>query len=276
MIGVPLSDVVPPPSGGGVPLKHGPGPWSTFLVVVLVCLALMVLIALMLPSLGEQREPGRRAQCCNNLKQIGVAMASYEQTYGCFPPAFLPDENGKRKHSWRVLILPFLEEDSLYKQYRFDEPWNGPHNKELAARMPAVYRCPAYAHTRGEEAVTSLTGYAMIVGPHAISDGPTPRKARDVKDGLANTIMVAECAGAGINWLEPRDLDVTKMTFRITGPDETTKGHRVDISSYHAGVACVLFCDGSVRSIPKYIEPKHLEALTTIDGGEPVSLDDLR
>ena len=102
-------------------------------------------------------------------------MHEYQQKYGCFPPAFIPDENGKPKHSWRMLILPFLGKDGLYKKYRFDEPWNGPHNKELAARMPAVYRCPTYADFLGDETTSSLTSYAMIVGPHAVSDGPTAR-----------------------------------------------------------------------------------------------------
>jgi hypothetical protein len=84
------------------------------------------------------------------------------QKYGCFPPAFIPDKDGKPQYSWRVLILPFLEQDALYREYRFDEPWNGPHNLVLVNQMPAVYCCPS------DYPSDSQTSYAMIVGPHAI------------------------------------------------------------------------------------------------------------
>jgi prepilin-type processing-associated H-X9-DG protein len=161
----------------------------------------------------------------------------------------------------------------LYKRYRFDEPWNGPHNKELATSMPAVYRCPSSTRDLDKAALRSQTAYAMIVGPHAISDGPTPRTLRDVKDDPFCTILVAECAGAGIQWLEPRDLDVRKMTYQVTYPGDEQKAYLVEISSSHPNVANMLFCDGSVRSVPNDIAPKRLQALTTIDGGEPVTAD---
>jgi prepilin-type processing-associated H-X9-DG protein len=224
------------------------------------------LVALLLPAVQAAREAARRMQCTNNMKQIGLAILNYEQSYKCFPPAYLADKNGKPMHSWRVLILPYMESgENLYTQYRFNEPWNSPHNMSLAGQMPAVYRCP----TEGE-ANRSLTSYAMLVGPHAISDGPKSRRIGDIKDGLSNTIMVAECAGAGINWLEPRDLKTEEMTFHIKtmGEDEPPGKH--DISSAHAGVANVLFCDGSVRSLSSSMDPKVLEALITIDGGEKV------
>jgi hypothetical protein len=114
----------------------------------------------------------------------------------------------------------------------------------------------------------------MIVGPHAISDGPTARKARDIKDGLAKTIMVAECAGAGIDWLEPRDLNVEEIT-NVTGGGEYKKPP-VGINSYHAGVAYALFCDGTVRAIPYWVDEKVLKAMLTIDGGESVDINELR
>lgn len=88
---------------------------------VVSCLAMFV--SALLPSVQSAREAARRASCSNNLRQIGLAMHNYHDKYNCFPPAFLPDENGKPKHSWRVLLLPFLDEKSLYAEYRFDEPW---------------------------------------------------------------------------------------------------------------------------------------------------------
>jgi hypothetical protein len=259
-----------PLDGGDVPPKRGPARWLTWFTVLIVCLFVVMLSGLLLPAVNAPREPVRRQQCRRNLRQIGLAMLSYQQKYGCFPPAFIPDKDGKPKHSWRVLILPFLEQENLYREYRFNEPWNGPHNKELAARMPEVYRCPSES-SRG----TSQTSYAMIVGPHAISDGPTPRKMSDIKDGLSNTIMVAECAGAGINWLEPRDLNAEKITKDGIGNLDSQKPPG-GINSCHSGFANVLFCEGRVWAISGSVDEKVLRAILTIDGGESVDMDDVQ
>ena len=180
--------------------------------------------------------------CTNNLKQIGLAMHNYAQAYKCFPPAYIADKNGKPMHSWRVLILPYLEEQALYAQYRFNEPWNSPHNKALADQMPPVYRCPSEGDSNRSE-----TSYAMLVGPHAISDGPTPRRFSDIKDGTSNTIMVAECARRGINWLEPRDLKTNEMTSTSTMSEATgSRASRRFPAPCRLGQCAV--CDVSMRT----------------------------
>ena len=237
--------------------------------VVLPCIG--ILIALLLPAVQAVREAARRETCANNLKAIGMAMQNYAATYGCFPPAFVADKHGKPMHSWRVLILPYIEQADLYNQYRLDEPWNGPHNRALASRMPRVYCCPT---EHGPD--FSETSYAMLVGPHAFSDGPSPRHIGNIKDGLSNTIMVAECAGAGINWLDPRDLKTDEMTFHVKALGGDARPGKSDISSDHSGMAFAVFCDGSVRPLSSSLNPKVLEALTTIDGGESINMDDLR
>jgi prepilin-type processing-associated H-X9-DG protein len=236
---------------------------KAFLAIILVVTVCGVLVGLLLLPVEVPHESTRRMmQCSTNLKQIGMAMHNYHEVYKCFPPAFIADKNGKPMHSWRVLLLPYLEEKALYAQYRFDEPWNGPHNMALAERVPAVYWCPTQPVSK------SQTSYAMIVGPLAISDGPTARSTNNIKDGFANTIMVAEAADAGINWLEPRDLKTEKMTFNLAPPDSDTPSKKHNLSSCHPGVVNVLFCDGSVQSISNTIDPKLLKAMTTIDDGE--------
>ena len=172
-------------------------------------------------------------------------MHNYQQQYNCFPPAFIPDKNGKPMHSWRVLILPYLEEEDLYAQYRFNEPWDSPHNKALAAQMPGsiVVRASGSAGTK--------TSYAMLVGPHAISDGPTGRAVRDIKDGLSNTIMVVEAADADINWMEPRDIDAEKMRFHTSSGRKRTPRHGSEISSHHSGGANVLSATDRCSSFPR-------------------------
>ncbi len=218
-----------------VPAGEPPRKMSTGLIVAIVviscclpvfCCTGAVGVALFLPAVQAAREAARRIQCSNNMKQIGLALHTYHTIHRSFPPAYLPDEDGRPMHSWRVLILPYLEQERLYDQYRFDEPWNSPHNSSLAVLMPSVFRCPS--DPLADETTTS---YAMVVGPEAFSPGPEGRRMRDFDKGLSRTPAVVEMAGAGIHWMEPRDWDAT-------GPDQP--------GSYHPGVVNVLYADGSV------------------------------
>ena len=128
--------------------------------------------------------------------------------------------------------------------------------------MPSLYRCPSESSTVDD----SDTSYAMVVGPGTISDGPTATKIERIADGAHNTIMVVEVAGAGINWLEPQDLDADELGPEIEDPFGPVGG----MSSDHPSVVNALFCDGTVHSIDKSIDEGLLKALTTIAGGEDV------
>lgn len=101
-----------------------------------------LIISLFLPAMRSAREAARRAQCVNNLKQLALALQHYQEMYGTLPPAYVTADDGTPLHSWRVLILPFLERNDIYDQYRFDEPWDGPKNRKLAELNPMVFRCP--------------------------------------------------------------------------------------------------------------------------------------
>ncbi len=262
---------VPPlgaPPAYAAPARSSSKTWLIMLAAALPALLIVgvavigILIALLLPAVQAAREAARRAMCISNLKQIGLAMHNYHDTYKCFPPAYIPDENGRPMHSWRVLLLPFMEQEMLYQQYDFDEPWDGPNNSRLAGMMPTIYRCPS-EHSMVDDSDTS---YAMVVGPGTISDGPTATQIGRIAEGTANTIMVVEVAGAGINWLEPRDLDADEIGPEIEDPFGAVGG----MSSDHPSVVNALFCDGTVHSIDKFIDEALLKALTTIAGGEDV------
>jgi prepilin-type processing-associated H-X9-DG protein len=224
------------------------------LVVVVVCGG--VLTALLLPAVQQAREAARRSQCKNNLKQIGLALHNYNETYGCLPPAYIADENGKPMHSWRVLILPFLDASPLYNQYDFSEPWDGPNNSRLLARMPPVYACPSHPN-----AGSFTTNYAGVFGKNCVFRGAEPITFASVTDGLSNTVMIAEAANANIPWMKPEDVDVTV---------HPSLGDRAGFSSDHAGGVQVLMCDGAVRFITISIDPALLKALYTKDGGDVV------
>ena len=83
-----------------------------------------------------------RAGTARQLQHIRLAMECYYSDYGSYPPQYLTDQQGKPAHSWRVILLPYLFKGDLYRRYQFDEPWNGPHNRLLAAEMPYEYRSP--------------------------------------------------------------------------------------------------------------------------------------
>jgi prepilin-type processing-associated H-X9-DG protein len=214
----------------------------------------------LLPAVQAAREAARRMQCNNNLKQISLALHNYATANKCFPPAYIADKNGKPMHSWRVLILPYLEQQGLSSQYRFDEPWNSPNNKRVADMAMKVFQCPTHPH----DPTSCTTDYMMVVGPHTISDGPHGRKFSEITDGTSNTIMLVEVANSNTPWAEPKDLKFEDIDFTING------AHRQGIGSDHPIGANVAMCDGSVQFLSSTINPQLIKAMLTIDGGEQV------
>jgi hypothetical protein len=245
-----------PPAQVVHPRRKSRFTWPEVLTIVAI---VGVLIGLMLPARQFGPRGGRRNQCFYNQRQIAMALTNYEAVKGHFPPAFVADKNGKPMHSWRVLILPYLDRPDLFQAYDFNEPWDGPHNRLLADKMPSVFACPSNPDA------PSCTSYAMLVGPHAFSPGPTGRTVDEISaaDGASATLMLVEAADAKINWLEPRDLNVEEMSFVI---NKNSK----EITSHHAGAAVVSYCDGRTSILNDDIKPETLKALTTVDGGEAV------
>jgi hypothetical protein len=237
-----------------------PGPRRGLRVTTLMAVVLVVggLLGLSARALWQAREAARDAGCGWNLKQIGIALQNYHEVNGCFPPAYLADSTGKPMHSWRILILPYLESSSTYGAYNFAEPWDGPRNRRFLDRRPSSYRCPS------QGARPLLTSYVMIVGPGTISPGASSRSLGDVRDGAGRTILVAEVANLDIPWTEPRDLDARAMSWAIDDPS------RPSLSSPHGTGPGAVFADGTFRRLGGIrLWPDRLRALTTIAGGEP-------
>jgi prepilin-type processing-associated H-X9-DG protein len=224
--------------------------------------ACVVLLAVLWPAVEQAREAARRSSCHCNLKQIGLAFQSYADIYKAFPPAYIADSKGNRMHSWRVLILPYIEQKPLYDQYDFNEPWNGPHNRLLAKSMPPVYRCPS-----DDLAKPGETSYAAIDGPGTVFSGNKGSTFGEITDGTSNTIAVIEAAGAGINWMEPRDVPFSSLRGGIM---TTTKPC---ISSRHSDACITAFCDGHTNALHSTISAKTLQALATRAGGEAINED---
>lgn len=254
-----------PYAGGGARPSSGAGAGVAIIAVMAVlgvaalCIV-PILIALLLPAVQAAREAARRTQCANNLKQIGLAFHSYQDVHGCLPPAYLADKDGKPMHSWRVLILPFLEQQNLYNMYKFDEPWDSQNNLRVAEMMPRVYQCPS-AVSGGR-----FTDYMVITGPETLFDGAKSASLNQIADGTSNTLLVVEAKGASTRWTEPVDIELAKSSLMTFG------GPQGDIGSNHrgGGGAQALFADGSVKFLRKDVPPQTLKSLATKAGGEAV------
>jgi hypothetical protein len=162
-------------------------------------------------------------------------------------------------HSWRVLILPFLNESALYRRYDFSAPWDGPHNIKLLGEMPAVFACPSRLPPP-----KGMTSYTVITGPGTMFPGGASVKFADVTDGRSETLMVAETTTADIPWMAPADLDFRTMSLRINERD------RPGLSSEHTfpGGAQVVCGDGHILFVSDIANARLLRYLITISGGE--------
>jgi hypothetical protein len=187
-----------------------------------------------------------------------LAVANYHETYGCFPPAYVADRDGKPMHSWRVLILPFLEQQELYRAYNFDEPWNGPNNRKLASRVGNIY-----LRSGLESDQIQTTSFVAIVGPQTMWSGSKPRSRKVLGDGAHDTLMVVEVPDGQFHWMEPRDLEFDSMSFKINDRSRRGLGSRL-------GGARVVSADGTVRTLPDGFDANKLRAMLTANGGERV------
>lgn len=196
----------------------------------------------------EQRETSTGC-----LHQIGLAMHNFHDTNG-FLPHNLMTKDGKPALSWRVAILPFIEEDQLYKEFKLDEPWDSEHNLKLVERLPKVYTPSRGKAEKGQTFYQMFAGKSTLLG----SDGKRIRFA-DVTDGLSNTFMVVE-GGKPVTWTKPDDLP-------FDGKEVPKLGGMFD-GEFHA-----LFGDGSVRRMPKGMDADVLKMLIDRQDGNVIDLE---
>lgn len=214
----------------------------------------------------SQRPATLRAQCRNNLKQIGMALNQYHKRYGSFPPAFVTDKDGKPAYSWRVLLLPFLDEEKLYAKYRFDEPWDGPNNSKLADQIPAVYRCPGFVHCPENHVDLQIgskffSNYVVIRDPASVIPNESPISLDDIVDGPENSIAVVETRKHSVHWMEPIDINEADFCRDV-------KAAATEKRTNHDHGVQALFANGAVHSLNRNIESAILKGLATRNGNE--------
>ena len=233
---------------------------------VLFSLAAFGLVAVLVgpaqsaPRTKDREEPlppitaALRTKATNNLKMVGLAMHNYHDVNGQFPVNY-KTQDGKPGLSWRVAILPYIEEDELFKQFKLDEPWDSEHNLKLAERIPKVFQPVRGRAEKGQTYLQMFSGEGTLLDSKG--NGIT---IVGITDGTSNTIMVTESAKP-VTWTKPDDLP-------FDGEKVPALGGMFD-GEYH-----ILMGDGSVRRMPKGVDTKALIALITRAGGEVVDLEE--
>lgn len=205
-----------------------------------------------------------KRESANNLKNIALAHHNFHDVYKHLS-AGIGDGQGKPLLSWRVALLPFIDQQPLYMQFDLDKPWDHPTNMKLVGKMPKTYMVP------GVEAKEGMTHYRSLVGPGPMFNtmlNPVAMRGKfwaprynlaTVPDGTSNTIMVVEAAEPMI-WTKPDDLrydakaPLPKFGVRAEG--------------FHVAVG-----DGSVRFLPSTISDATLRNAITADDGFPLGAD---
>jgi hypothetical protein len=209
------------------------------------------------PYVPPVREAARRTRSTNNLKQILLALHNYHDANGRFPAPASLDKQGKPLLSWRVHLLPYLDELALYKEFHLDEPWDSEHNKKLIERMPKVFD----STSEQKKAKAGLTTYLGPRGVDTMFAGKEGLRIADVLDGTSNTIFLVDADDAhAVPWTKPEDLP--------WDPKEPAKG----LSERFGNGYLVGLVDASVHFLPKKIAPDVLKALFTRNGGEVANI----
>lgn len=213
----------------------------------------------LIPKLAErQREIAKSIHRKNNFKEIGLAALHYHDTFGEFPfpngRSEVPEAE-RDKLSWRVHLLPYLDQYPLYEQFRLDQPWDSEHNKALLEKMPEVYKL-------SDEAKPGHTQFVVPAGKGFVGEGAGAIRIRDIIDGTSNTLMgVTVVPEKAVPWTKPGGFEIEpKNASKILGG--APKGF------------WGLFGDGRVLSLDPNIDAESLKALLTIAGGERISPSD--
>lgn len=204
-----------------------------------------------MPATDAVRVGAARTSEQNNLKQIALAMHNYESAYRHMPSAVFSKDGKKALLSWRVALLPYLEQEKLYREFKLDEPWDSEHNKKLLAKMPDVFKDPAAPPAKGP----GMTHYQIFVGGGAgFKLQPQGCRIFDITDGTSNTIMIVTTTEPA-PWTKPGDLP-----FSL--------GKALPKLGLGGKPASIAMFDGSVKTINKDSSERTIKSAITAAGGE--------
>jgi prepilin-type N-terminal cleavage/methylation domain-containing protein/prepilin-type processing-associated H-X9-DG protein len=251
--------------------------WAFTLVELLVVITIIgVLIALLLPAVQSARESARRLHCCNNLKQMGLALQTYHAAFGTFPPGLIGVSTPRT--AWNTMMLAQMEQQAIHDLYRFDRPFNHVDNKVATAYVIPAFLCPSTSRLksdRTEQRASNGMGaidYGGIYGskiftpPNGVLGYDLTISIVDITDGTSNTLLVGEDSGRGTSgggpWADGENI------FHVSVPINVAQVN--ELWSDHPGGVNTVFCDGSVHFFMDEMDFGVLEDLCTRAGGEVI------
>ncbi|MCA9189197.1 MAG: DUF1559 domain-containing protein [Planctomycetales bacterium] len=206
-------------------------------------------------SLSGVHSTPRSTECLHNMQMLANALRIYHAEHGHFPPPYLADENGNPMHSWRVLILPYIDRNDLYERYDFSKPWDHPDNLLLSSEMPDIFRCPSDV----DGWRLSATSYVAIVGNRTMWPPGTERSLSDVSDDVASTILIVESRRARSHWMSPVDLCIEEIH------SENKAGETLILANDPYQHCSCAMADGHVSHVPQRMPATVLKTAATID-----------
>jgi hypothetical protein len=235
------------------------GTWMAVTGMCLGCVAPLLMLALLLPAVQAAREAAWRTQSRNNLKMIGLALYNYHDVFQGFPPGAIADKAGREYHGWQTMLLPFVEQMSVYNKIDFNVPWNVPKNR---APMQTQIACYVAA---GINETNDAAGYALshYAGNSYLFRENRSFRLSQIADGASKTILAGEAAGNFKPWGNPENWRDPSNGIHA-GPDSFGRPN--------SPLAGFLMCDGSVRFLTRDIDPGILKALATPAGNEAVTV----
>ena len=250
----------------------------TVIELLIVLSIIGILASLMLPAVQAAREAARKVSCQNNLKQVGIALHAYHNTYrtlptGCVEWRAWNSPPTHRQFAWSAFLLPFLELQNLHDQINFDVPFDAAENTHASSTRVSVYECPT---ATSRELVRGQSDYGGLFGEKLVDRNPADGlflyeyalRFRDVTDGLSVTVAVSEdVGGPDSEWINGRNVFVQSHGIN----DSNAWIGDNEIRSLHGGGAMLLFIDGHVQFVTESIDKKLLGSLITRAGREPVS-----
>jgi competence protein ComGC len=237
---------------GGYVFITEPQKRTARLIEIGVILIIIVgLIALLIPSVLAAREISKRPRCNNMLRQLGIAMWHYQDVYNSLPPVYTVNSEGKPLHSWRVLLLPFLEQQSLYAQIRLHESWDSEYNRQFWKQMPFCFYCPEKKHREcflvshypiyfpdsSYGATEEQCDYSVLTGTNALFSDTECRSLDSLsQEEKSKTLLVVE-RKTPVCWMNP--------TQELKSETE--------IGSSKHSVPNILYADGSTNTYDSHV-----------------------
>jgi len=249
--------------------SRGSGGNKSVLIIILIVLGVFfgggvltigLLVALLLPAVQSARQAARQMQDTGNMRLVGLAMLNYESAYKRLPAPAATNSKGEKVWSWRVSILPFVEEVKRYQAIDFMDmqPWNNPKNKVLQEASPAVFQSVQVNHPLGSQACNIFVISASepaTVSPIFVEG--TNTRLSEITDGTSYTLLAIMLRKHSTQWANPSNLTIDEAYGYIQQEDQDV---------------LAVFADCSVQSLPVNIDRATFEAMVTRDGGEVVDL----